>query len=358
MLGDSGGNSGGGPCSVGNPWAREETLALITIRSEMAAAFRDVSIKGKASLWEEVSRKLAELGYEGRSASKCKDKLESLHRSYNHAKRRHDGTSYRFSQALDALHAATARARPQRPMSAMPPPRFPVMPAPVSWAAPAAAVEVKLLQPPPASLLQGVSFPSMSESESDDDDGSEDGETAAAGIGKRKRGGGVSEKKMMAFLERVMKQVVQRQEEMHQRFLAAMEKREAERAAREEAWRRQEMARLKREQEQRAHERAAAATRDAYIIAFLQRVVGQGQAVPPVAVPTPTPMHVQSLRTPPPAKDPRQNLPPLRETTPQSVTMPIPAPPLQLQPPQAQEHKETTTQEEDQYSPWFRSPWN
>ena len=45
----------------------------------------------------------------------------------------------------------------------------------------------------------------------------------------------------------------------------------------------------KREQEQRAHDRAAAAARHASIIAFIQRVGGHGAQVPPVVFPTPTP---------------------------------------------------------------------
>ncbi|XP_037450769.1 trihelix transcription factor GTL1-like [Triticum dicoccoides] len=401
MLGDSGGISGGGPWSGRIQWAREETLALIRIRSEMAAAFRDAAVRGRAPLWiwEEVASKLAELGYERRSAKKCREKLGGMNRSYKRAEKsragRQDGRSYPFSQALDALHAATARAWLQkhqeqllmvlggrgppplhafsapRPMSTMPPPppppRFPIMPAPVSWAAPAAAAE--LPQPPPV-CLQNLSFPFMSESESDDD-GSGDGEMAAAtgdcpdGLGNRKRKRGGGREKMMAFVERLMKQVVGWQEEMQQRFLATMEKREAERAAREEAWRRQEVARLKREQEQRAHDRAAAAARHASIIAFIQRVGGHGAQVPPVVFPTPTPLQ----RQPPP--QPRQKLPPPppRRATPPPQPQPIPAAPLQWQPPpqppQAQ-HKETMQEEADrprlplahQHSPWFPPPWS
>ena len=49
-----GGNSGGGLGSGGNRWPREETLALIRIRSEMDATFRDATLK--SPLWEEVSR--------------------------------------------------------------------------------------------------------------------------------------------------------------------------------------------------------------------------------------------------------------------------------------------------------------
>ena len=43
-------SSGGG----GNRWPRQETLALLKVRSDMDAAFRDSSLKGP--LWEEVSR--------------------------------------------------------------------------------------------------------------------------------------------------------------------------------------------------------------------------------------------------------------------------------------------------------------
>ena len=38
----------------GNRWPRQETLALLKIRSDMGIAFRDASVKGP--LWEEVSR--------------------------------------------------------------------------------------------------------------------------------------------------------------------------------------------------------------------------------------------------------------------------------------------------------------
>ena len=38
----------------GNRWPRQETLALLKIRSDMDVTFRDASVKGP--LWEEVSR--------------------------------------------------------------------------------------------------------------------------------------------------------------------------------------------------------------------------------------------------------------------------------------------------------------
>jgi hypothetical protein len=52
--GAAGGDEGerGGPS--GNRWPRQETLALLKIRSEMDAAFREAALKGP--LWEQVSR--------------------------------------------------------------------------------------------------------------------------------------------------------------------------------------------------------------------------------------------------------------------------------------------------------------
>jgi hypothetical protein len=51
MLGGGGGSSLG---ASSNRWPREETQALIRIRSEMDATFRDATLKGP--LWEDVAR--------------------------------------------------------------------------------------------------------------------------------------------------------------------------------------------------------------------------------------------------------------------------------------------------------------
>jgi hypothetical protein len=57
-LGGGGGGGGGGSASSssGNRWPREETLALLRIRSDMDSTFRDATLK--APLWEHVSRSL------------------------------------------------------------------------------------------------------------------------------------------------------------------------------------------------------------------------------------------------------------------------------------------------------------
>ncbi|OEL19071.1 Trihelix transcription factor GTL1 [Dichanthelium oligosanthes] len=363
MLGGGGGGGGGGSSSgaSSNRWPREETQALIRIRSEMDATFRDATLKGP--LWEDVSRKLADLGYK-RSAKKCKEKFENVHKYYKRTKEgragRQDGKSYRFFDELEALHAAAPQPQQQLPtastamplhvfatpvsapppMSSMPPPPpGPMQPAPISSAAPAPAPAPVPAEMPPVQQqplnMQGFSFSSMSDSESDNESEDDDMTAETGGsqdhLGKRKRGGGGGgSKKMMSFFEGLMQQVVERQEEMQRRFMDTMEKREAERTAREEAWRRQEVARLNREQDQLAQERAAAASRDAAIIAFLQRIGGQS-VQPPIAVAVPMP-----IQTPPPPKQPprqqHQHPPPPspQATTPQSK--PISVAPLQQQP--------------------------
>lgn len=116
-------------------------------------------------------------------------------------------------------------------------------------------------------------------------------------VGKRKRDDGGSN----ALLEGFMKQVMERQEDMQRRFLEALEKREAERAAREEAWRGQVMDRLNRE-----HEQLAA------IIAILRHTGDGEQHLHPRVVPTlrlfphlrrPVPLAPLQMRPPQPKHD-------------------------------------------------------
>lgn len=56
-LGGGGGGRGSASSSTGNRWPREETLALLRIRSDMDSTFRDATLK--APLWEHVSRSLS-----------------------------------------------------------------------------------------------------------------------------------------------------------------------------------------------------------------------------------------------------------------------------------------------------------
>ncbi|KAG0534909.1 hypothetical protein BDA96_04G320500 [Sorghum bicolor] len=281
MQADLGGSGAGASGSGGHHrWPREETLALIRIRTEMDADFRNAPLK--APLWEDVARKLAELGYQ-RSAKKCKEKFENVDKYYKRTKDacagRQDGKSYRFFSQLEALHAAappppsgmsmtTVQAGPHQPMA-------------MAWTAGPSA-----LGPPAGAGLPDLSFSSMSGSESESDSYSDDydyddSDAGEEGLGREQGlGRGECDREMMAIFEGMMKQVTEKQDAMQRVFLETLERWEAERTAREEAWRRQEVARMNREREQLARERAAAASRDAALIAFLQRVGGgQGQPV-------------------------------------------------------------------------------
>ncbi|KAH0469900.1 hypothetical protein IEQ34_001458 [Dendrobium chrysotoxum] len=340
----------------GNRWPRQETLALLKIRSDMDAVFRDATLKGP--LWEDVSRKLAELGY-ARSAKKCKEKFENVHKYYKRTKEgragRQDGKSYRFFTQLEALHsssggAAAITSLPSPPSTAvipsvitsatgsaaqphknssssLPAPHDSTMtPAPpVARIQPAAAAPppVAAPAPPSRSVLElstpaavvGISFSSNTSSSSASESDGE--ETEEGGVGalhdggrKRKREawpGGT--RKMMAFFDGLMKQVMERTEAMQQRFLETIEKREQDRMIREEAWKRQEMARLNREYELMAQERTMAANRDAAVISFLQKFTGI-QASQPLAPPISAATPPDEATAPPPTSPQEQLKPP------------------------------------------------
>lgn len=385
-VGDEADRAGGAAGGVGggNRWPRQETLALLRIRSEMDAVFRDATLKGP--LWEDVSRKLTELGYK-RSAKKCKEKFENVHKYYKRTKEgragRQDGKSYKFFSELEALHssspgsssAATTSNNPSPFLISPPPATTTTNPAVVSSTAgigiisnpmPISSVRVTQASPPtigifpanpsastaamtapvvsvqPAAaavvrtatqLPTGISFSSNSSSSSlgtnDDDDDDEEsleleGEPSNVGSSrKRKRGSSSSSgtRRMMQFFENLMKQVMHKQEVMQQRFLEAIEKREQDRMIRDEAWKRQEMARLAREQEVMAQDRAISASRDAAIVTFLQKITGQT-----IQLPTPAPPLSFSAAPPPP---PASQQAPIPTSTPASApaATPTPTPP-------------------------------
>ncbi|KAF5477926.1 hypothetical protein F2P56_004532 [Juglans regia] len=383
----------GGGVGGGNRWPRQETLALLKIRSEMDAVFRDATLKGP--LWEDVSRKLAELGYK-RNAKKCKEKFENVHKYYKRTKEgragRQDGKSYKFFSELEALHSSAASssvAGNNSSASLVVPPATatltinPVV-APVSTGTGIGGMisspmpissNIRLPQvlpglgmfPPdpsaavlapavvsgsviaPAAKPIGVSFSSNSSSSSpgsdeDDDDEEESLEVEPSNVGssrKRKRGstkaGGSSDtRRMMEFFENLMKQVMHKQEVMQQRFLEAIEKREQDRMIREEAWKRQEMARLAREHELMAQDRAISASRDAAIVAFLQKITGQ-----PIQQPTPA---SNSPVAPPPA------VPPSHVPSPVLAATQPPQPSQQQQQQQQQKQQQQQQQQALQHS--------
>ncbi|XP_010941148.1 uncharacterized protein [Elaeis guineensis] len=85
---------------------------------------------------------------------------------------------------------------------------------------------------------------------------------------------------VMAFFENLVKQLMEHQENLHQKFLEVMERRDQERTLREEAWRRQEAAKSSHEAAARAHDRVLASSREAAIISFLEKTTGETLHLP------------------------------------------------------------------------------
>ncbi|CAN6974548.1 unnamed protein product [Brassica rapa subsp. trilocularis] len=333
---DEGGGLGGGgggssSSSSGNRWPREETLALLRIRSEMDSTFRDATLK--APLWEHVSRKLLELGYK-RSAKKCKEKFENVQKYYKRTKEtrggRHDGKAYKFFSQLEALNTTPpSSSLDATPLSVanpiQPPPsssHFPVFPLPQTQ--PHTVSFTPNVPPPPpppmGPTFPGVTFSSHSSSTASgmgsDDEDIMDVDQAGPSSRKRKRGnrgGG----KMMELFDGLVRQVMQKQAAMQRSFLEALEKREQERLHREEAWKRQEMSRLAREHEIMSQERAASASRDAAIISLIQKITGHTIQLPPSFSSQPSP--------PPPPAAKRPSSQPIM-AIPQQQVLPPPQP--------------------------------
>ncbi|XP_023742466.1 trihelix transcription factor DF1 isoform X2 [Lactuca sativa] len=351
----------GGRNSGGNRWPRQETLALLKIRSDMDVAFRDSSLKGP--LWDEVSRKLAELGYH-RSAKKCKEKFENVYKYHKRTKEgrtsKADGKTYRFFDQLQALEAnPTAGSHHQQPLSlpppqpvlSKPPPQVSTMPNtstitqilpsvvtpvnisvshqnnvdPISVAAPAVAMPSMNINHvggfPFSQLNISASTNSSSSSTSSDDEPPE-----------RRRN---RKRKWKEFFGRLMKEVIDKQEELQSKFLDTLERRERDRMAREEAWRIQEMAKMKREHDLLVQERSMVAAKDAAVITFLQKITEQN---PSTVIPQMPAMQLlqqqQQQNQPPPPLPPPSSVqppPPMQQQHQQQSQPPPPPPPQVLQ---------------------------
>ncbi|KAM1030220.1 hypothetical protein FF1_034100 [Malus domestica] len=296
-------NKGDRNLSGGKRWPRQETVALLKIRSQMDDAFRDSSLK--APLWEDVSRKLGELGYY-RSAKKCKEKFENVYKYHRRTKEgrsgKQEGKTYRFFDELEAFahqnhhHPSTIQPKPQVVLwptmnnnhpnnpslvvphvtiTTLPPSSTPSILTPTSGSLP----NGPQISPPhitisPLNLshqnINGLKpnlatnnlFSSSTSSTASDE------EFQVQPRNKRKR-------KWKYFFRRLTKDVLEKQESLQEKFLEAIAKCEHQRMAREEAWRMEEMARMSKEHEILAKERSLAAAKDAAVIEFLHKVSGQ-----------------------------------------------------------------------------------
>ncbi|KAK9740835.1 hypothetical protein RND81_03G064100 [Saponaria officinalis] len=361
--GSGGGGSGdfyeGDRSSGGNRWPRQETLALLKIRSDMDGVFRDSSLKGP--LWEEISRKMAELGYH-RSSKKCKEKFENVYKYHKRTKDgrvgKSDGKTYRFFDQLEALeqhhnNSSPSQLPPLPPVTpraqSQPQPQQPVQAAvPVTMVFPAgtnpAGITTVTSSPHPIinagttpqnvqhqvnemkrgviqpkfqlnqhvhAQMENVSASSPSATPSSSSSTSSDEEV----LGRRKR-----KRKWKDFFERLMKDVIVKQEEMQSQFLEEVERRERDWLVREEAWKAQEIGRLNREHEILVQERSMAAAKDAALIELLKKLSDQHQ------IPLPFPVHVQPQPEFQTQNQVRMAVPVVTSTIVTTVSPPPPAP--------------------------------
>ncbi|MED6197336.1 hypothetical protein PIB30_055661 [Stylosanthes scabra] len=238
--------------SGANRWPREETMALIKIRSEMDGAFRDIS--PKAPLWEQVSRKLGELGYE-RSAKKCKEKFENIYKYHRRTKEgrsgKRNGKTYRFFDQLEALDPHPNPATPNNnaviqdavPFSV----RFPV-----------------------TAMEHSSSATSSYSSGSGGGDGEGEGEERR----RKKR------RRLRMFFEGLMREVLEKQESLQRKFMEVLDKCDQDRMAREQAWKTEELARIKKERELLAQERSIAAAKDEAVMSLIKKFAEKNNNVP------------------------------------------------------------------------------
>ncbi|KAJ7563258.1 hypothetical protein O6H91_03G103200 [Diphasiastrum complanatum] len=270
---------------AGSRWPRQETLALIKIRSEMDRSFRDCALK--SPLWEEVSRRLSEQGYQQRNGKKCKEKFENIYKYYKKTKEgragRQDGKNYRFFAELDALYGSgnSTRAGDARGENGI-----------RTFKGEVGGGSLLKLKEPGANdrVAEGVApaqrpletaFDVNFSSETSEEEEDEPGDMGYRDSRKRKR---VWNTRMLRF-EKLLKRLFQKQEELQRNFFDVLERREKDRFIREEAWMRQETARLNREYELRSQEHALALSQNATLVAHMQRITGKNLQFPDGAPP-------------------------------------------------------------------------
>lgn len=228
-----------------DPWTNDEVLALLKIRSSMESWFPDFT-------WEHVSRKLADVGYK-RSAEKCKEKFEEESRFFNNINNNHNqnsfGKNFRFVTELEEVYQGGGGENNKN-----------------------------LVEAEKENEVQDKMDPHVEEdSRMDDVLVSKKSEEEVVEKGttndekKRKRSGDDRFEVFKGFCESVVKKMMDQQEEMHNKLIEDMIKRDEEKFSREEAWKKQEMEKMNKELELMAHEQAIAGDRQSHIIQFLNK---------------------------------------------------------------------------------------
>ena len=98
--------------------------------------------------------------------------------------------------------------------------------------------------------------------------------------GNRKRKRRQQLSSIAAFIEGLVKRMMEHQEGLHRKFLEILDRRDHERMSREEKWRQQELAKANNEALAKAQEQALASSREAAIVFFLEKMTGESLNLP------------------------------------------------------------------------------
>ncbi|KAF3454341.1 hypothetical protein FNV43_RR04788 [Rhamnella rubrinervis] len=227
---------------INAPWTNDEVLALLRVRSNMENWFPDFT-------WEHISSKLAELGFK-RSADKCKEKYEEESRYFNNINYM---KNYRFLSELEELYNGD-----QNPHAIVG----------------AAEKSQTVVEKPSHELL---AEDKRGQSEENDqmvgkDSGADDQKVIVERLNSKKRKRSHKNFEIFkGYFEEIVNKMMAQQEEMHNKLLEEMLKRDEEKIAKEEAWKKQEMVRMNKELELMAHQQAIAGDRQSTIIEFLKK---------------------------------------------------------------------------------------
>ncbi|KAG8479104.1 hypothetical protein CXB51_028977 [Gossypium anomalum] len=266
-----------------HPWSNDEVLALLRVRSSIENWFPEFT-------WEHVSRKLADLGFK-RSADKCKEKFEEESRYFNSI---NCIKNYRIFNELEELYQAENPPPPPPP----PPPPHHSQQQQVAVVADENNKNVEKSREDEDNMGQNLEADSRNIDElyqtspanntaisSDQDNikvvenkANYDDNKAAAAANNKKRKRVKKLELFKGFCEDMVHKLMIQQEEMHNKLIEDMVKRDEEKVAREEAWKKQELDRINQELELRAKEQAIAGDRQATIIKFLSKFSQTGSS--------------------------------------------------------------------------------
>ncbi|KAL5156088.1 Trihelix transcription factor GTL2 [Glycine soja] len=230
------------PDQLTDSWTNDEVLALFRIRSSMENWLPELT-------WDHVSRRLAEVGFK-KSAEKCKEKFEDESRYFDNINN-YGKNNFRFliSELEELCQNSDPGAHDHNGV----------------------VVRSEKTHHLGGHALQENSRDIETTTATKRCDIGSDTVVEKSNSKVRKRKRRDRFEMFKGFCESVVNKMMAQQEEIHNKLLEDMVKRDQEKFAREEAWKKQELDRMKKELEIMAQEQAIAGDRQATIIEFLKK---------------------------------------------------------------------------------------